>query len=257
MKNRFLVISVKDLVRCGVFALAVLGVVSVATKGVNRVVETSASGQRLLPIYSVERSDNKVALTFDCAWGADDIPSIVETLEENDVRATFFAVGTWVDKYPEAVKLLAEAGHDIGNHSNSHAHVNKMSYEANLEDMQKCNEKIETLAGDSVTLYRGPYGEYNNTVIRAAKDLHLEIIQWDVDTLDYLGKSPDEMCQRIEEKIRSGSIILMHNDTDYTAKGLQQIIDKIQGLGYEIVPVSELIYTGEYTIDSTGRQKQK
>ncbi len=188
--------------------------------------------------------------------GADDIPDIIDTLEYNNVFATFFTVGTWVQKYPDAVKSLADAGHDIGNHSNSHAHVNKLSYEANQEDMDMCNQKIQALTGKEVMLYRGPYGEYNNTVIQAAESKNMKVIQWDVDTLDYMGKTPEEMCKRIEEKIRNGSIILMHNDTDYTSKGLQQIIDKIQSLGYEIVPVSELIYKDNYTINHEGRQMQ-
>lgn len=186
--------------------------------------------------------------------GADDIPDIIDTLEYNNVTATFFTVGTWVQKYPNAVKSLAEAGHDIENHSNSHAHVNQLSYEANCEDMDMCNQKIQALTGKEVTLYRGPYGEYNNTVIQAAESKKMKVIQWDVDTLDYMGKTPEEMCKRIEEKIRNGSIILMHNDTDYTSQGLQQIIDKIQELGYEIVPVSELIYQEGYTINHEGRQ---
>lgn len=257
MKNKFLVINFKSLFKFCILTIAVIAAVGFGIGYTNNVIETVANSKRLLPIYSVERDDKKVALTFDCAWGADDIGSIIDTLELNNIKATFFTVGTWVDKYPEAVKMIAENGHDVGNHSNSHAHVNKLSYEENIKDMQKCNEKIETLTGKSVTLYRGPYGEYNNTVINAAEKLNMQVIQWDVDTLDYNGKTTEEMCKRIKEKIKSGSIILMHNDTDYTAKGLQEIIDTIEDLGYEIVPVSELIYKENFTIDNTGRQIKK
>ena len=77
-----------------------------------------------------------------------------------------------------------------------------------------------------------------------------------VDTLDYEGKTPDEMCARIEKKIKNGSIILMHNDTKYTMQGLQQIINKIHELGYEIVPLDELIYFDNYQINHEGRQIQ-
>ena len=145
---------------------------------------------------------------------------------------------------------------EVGNHSDTHAHVNKMSYGENLEDMTKCNDKISMLTGNEVKFYRGPYGEYNNTVITVADELGMKVIQWDIDTLDYKGKTPDEMCERIKKGIRNGSIILMHNDTKYTADGLQQIIDYINSLGYEIVPLDELVYNESYEINHEGRQIQ-
>lgn len=220
-------------------------------------IEVSTANQRLLPIYSVETPDKAVALTFDCAWGADDIDTIIEILEANDVYATFFTVGDWVKKYPDAVKNLYDSGMEIGNHSYSHAHVNKLSLEDNVDDMKKCNELIESITGEKVKFYRGPYGEYNNTVMKAAESLTMQVIQWDVDTLDYEGKTPDEMCQRIKKKIRNGSIILMHNDTKYTACGLQQIINKIKEEGYEIIPLQALVLKDNYEINHEGRQFNK
>ncbi len=123
--------------------------------------------------------------------------------------------------------------------------------------MKKCNEKITKITEKPVQFYRGPYGEYNNTVIKASKACQMEVIQWDVDTLDYQGKTPEEMCQRIQKKIRNGSIILMHNDTMYTAEGLQKIIDTIHQEGYEIIPLDEMIYHENYEINVEGRQFQK
>lgn len=186
---------------------------------VSDIIETNAKN-KLLPIYSVETEDKVVSITFDCAWEANDIEDILNTLEKNDIKATFFMVGTWIEKNPEKVKLISEKEMNIGNHSNSHAHVNNLTYEQNLEDMKKCNEKIKNITGKETKLYRGPYGEYNNTVIEAAESLNMKVIQWDVDTLDYMGKTPNEMCERIKSKIRNGSIILMHNDTKYTATRL-------------------------------------
>ena len=253
MKNKIFVINLrKILLAVSMFCL----LIAICIGGdliTENIIETNARG-RLLPIYSVEREDKMVAITFDCAWGVDDIPDIIDTLNKNDVKAAFFMVGDWIAKNPEAVKLMHENGMDIGNHSDSHLHVNNLSYEANIEDMKKCNEKIKNIIGEETKLYRGPYGEYNNIVIQAAESLNMKVIQWDVDTLDYTGKTPDEMCEKIKKKIRSGSIILMHNDTKYTATGLQQIIDTIKNLGYEIVPVSEMIYYENYEINHEGRQ---
>lgn len=142
----------------------------------------------------------------------------------------------------------------FGNHSYRHAHVNQLTYEQNIEDMQTCNEKIRQLTQDEVRFYRGPYGEYNNTVITAAKACGMRVIQWDVDTLDYEGLTPDQMCERIRKKIRKGSILLMHNDTKYTAEGLQQIIDTIKEEGYEIIPLERLVDWDSDVINSEGRQ---
>ena len=142
----------------------------------------------------------------------------------------------------------------FGNHTFNHAHVANMSYEENLEDMKKCNELIVEITGENVKYYRGAYGEYSNEVIVAAEELGMKVIQWDVDTLDYTGKTAEEMCKRIKSKIRNGSIILMHNDTKYTASGLQQIIDLIQEEGYEIVSLEDLVYTNNYEINHEGRQ---
>lgn len=123
--------------------------------------------------------------------------------------------------------------------------------------MKKCNELIEEIIQANVKYYRGPYGEYNNTVIQAAKALNMQVVQWDIDTLDYEGKTPEEMCERVKKKLRNGSIILMHNDTKYTAKGLQQIIDTIHAEGYKIIPLEELIYKENYEINHEGRQIPK
>lgn len=129
----------------------------------------TASQSRELPIYCVDTVEKKVALTINCAWNADDIDIILKTLEENQVKITFFIVGDWIDKYPEAVKKIADAGHEIGNHSNTHPHVNNLSSEENTKEILECSQKVEAITKQKTVLYRAPYGEYNNTVIRAAK----------------------------------------------------------------------------------------
>lgn len=189
--------------------------------------------------------------------GAEDIPDIIDTLNKNNIKATFFVVGDWVKKNPEAVKKLNDANMEIANHSYNHASVSKMSYEQNLEDMKKCNELITEITGKPVKYYRGPSGEYSNAVIQAAQTHNMQVIQWNSDSLDYKGLTPDEMWSRIQKKLRNGSIILMHNDTKYTATGLQQIIDNIHNEGYEFVSLDELIYTENYEINHEGRQIKK
>lgn len=141
-----------------------------------------------------------------------------------------------------------------GSHSNTHPHVNNLSYEQNVEEIEESNNKIEKITGKRTNLYRAPYGEYNNTVIKSAKDKEYYTIQWNLDTLDYTGLTGEEMWKRLDNKLSSGSIILMHNGTTHTADSLEMLIKNIKEKGYNIVPISDLIYKENYKIDSTGMQ---
>lgn len=219
-------------------------------------IETSASYQKKLPIYHVKTNESKVALTMNCAWNADDIDKILDILQQNNVKITFFMVGDWIEKYPEAVKKIYEAGHEIGTHSDTHPHVNNLSYEENVKELENSNDKIEKITGSRTNLYRTPYGEYNQTVIEAAEDNGYYTIQWSLDTLDYTGITGTEMWNRIKDKIGSGDIILMHNGTEYTADSLDSILKQIKEKKLQVVKISELIYKDNYTIDINGTQIQ-
>lgn len=219
------------------------------------IIATSASSKEL-PVYSVDTKEKKVALTMNCAWNADDIDSILDTLSKNKIHITFFMVGDWVDKYPEYVKKISDNGHEIANHSNTHPHVNQLNIDKNIEQIKLCSEKIEKITGNKTTLYRGPYGEYNDTVISAANELKHTTIQWNLDTLDYTGLTGEEMWKRLDSKLSNGSIILSHNGTKHTADSLELLLHNIKEKGYEIVTVSELIYKDNYIIDANGMQKQ-
>ena len=220
----------------------------------NNTIQTSTMIQKELPIYCVDTEENKVALTINCAWDATDIDSILDTLNKNNVKATFFVVGNWVEKFPKAVKKIYESGNEIANHSQSHPHVNNLNYEKNLEQIEKCSNLVKSTTGTKTELYRGPYGEYNDTVIKAAKDSNHVMVQWSIDTLDYNGLSEEQMWEKIEEKLDKGSIILMHSGTENTALALDGIIKKIKEKGFELVTVSDLIYKENYTIDTKGVQ---
>lgn len=221
------------------------------------IVETAAVESKQLPIYSVDTNEPKIAITINCAWSADDIDLILGTLKEQKIKVTFFMVGDWVEKNEEAVKKIYEAGHEIGNHSYSHPHVNNLSLSQNKEQIQQCSDLLKKITGEGTKLYRGPYGEYNNTVIQAAKELEHETIQWSIDTLDYNGLTGEQMWERIQPKLENGSIILMHNGTENTALSLNEIITKIKEKGYIPVKVSELIYKDNYTIDNNGVQHKE
>lgn len=253
----FFVLNKQKIIVYGVSVLTVILLFCVAS-GMKEpeTVQTSANNEKLLPIYNVETNENKVAFTMNCAWNADDIDKILEILKNNNVKITFFVVGDWVDKYPEAVKKMSEAGHEIASHSNTHPKVANLSYEENIKEIEESVEKIEKIAGKKSNLYRPPYGEYNNTVIRSAEDKGYKSIQWNLDTLDYTGLTGEEMWKRIE-KVKPGDIILSHNGTKHTADSLDMLIKNIKSKKIEIVKVSELIYQDNYKINVNGTQIKK
>ena len=209
---------------------------------------------RQLPIYSVERENKAVSLSFDAAWGNEDTQMLIDILAKYNVKATFFLVGQWVDKYPESVKALADAGHDVMNHSNDHAHFAQLSSGQIVENITACNDKIENITGVRPTLFRAPYGEYDDNVISTVKSMGMNTIQWDVDSLDWKDLSADEIYSRVTSKISAGSIVLFHNAALHTPEALPAIIEYILQQGYTIVPISELILQGDCTIDNNGRQ---
>lgn len=214
--------------------------------------------KRDIPIYSVECNQKKASITFDCAWEADDIPDIVNTLKEQNVRASFFLVGHWAEKYPDAVKLLSDNGHDVANHSYAHLRMGAIDNSRIRTEISKCDDVIKNITGKKPDLFRAPYGDYNNNVVRTARELNEYTIQWDVDSLDWKpGITQEQIQSRVLKKVRNGSIILFHNDTPYTAKLLPSIIVSLKSQGFELVPVSELIMRENYEINDEGRQIKK
>ena len=195
-------------------------------------------------------------LHLPAPWGAEDTDTLLDILKKNDVKATFFLCGYWVDKYPEEVKKIYNDGHDIGNHSNTHPHGSKLSLEENTENIQGCHEKIKNLLGIDANLYRPPFGEYNDTVLDAAKACGYYAIQRDVDSIDWKELGVQAEIDKVlnHKHLGNGSIILFHNDAKYTPECLDTIIKGLKEKGFEIVPISQLIHKDNYYMDVEGRQ---
>lgn len=217
----------------------------------------ASATKRQLPIYCVQREDKVVAISFDASWGNEDTQTLIDILAKYGVKATFFLVGDWVDRYPESVIALSEAGHEVMNHSSTHAHFSKLTEDEIISDIEKCNGKIETLTGKKPTLFRCPYGEYDDHVIKAVNSMGMTAIQWDVDSLDWKGISANEISSRVTTKVQPGSIVLFHNAAENTPEALPGIIEKLIADGYKFVPVSQILLSGDYVIDHTGRQCEK
>lgn len=252
---KFIVIKKK------MFWLGVISIISAILLSFNIQGGASASvyfgsAPRLVPIYSVDTEEKKVALTFDTAWGADKTLKILDILKEYDVGATFFMVGFWVEKYPDMVRAIDEQGIEIATHSNTHPDLTKLSTNQIELELTTSIKSIVNITNKPVKLFRAPYGAYNNTLINIADDLGLKTIQWDVDTLDWKGLSGVEICERVMSKVKNGSIILNHNNSDHVLDALPLVIERLKNAGYEIVSVGDLIYSEDYYIDNLGIQRK-
>ncbi len=252
---KYLTITRKMLIKITATVVAVVAVFAVVLATPNA--EQTSAGKKLLPIYSVGRTDKRISISFDAAWGNEDTQVLIDTLKKYNVHTTFFVVGEWVDKYPESVKALSDAGHEVMNHSSTHPHMPTLTREQMVSEIATCNDKIEKITGRRPILFRAPYGDYDNTMIETVQGLGMYTVQWDVDSLDWKDYTADKITSRVTSRVQSGSIVLFHNAAKHTPEALSGIIEKLQSDGYEIVPVSELIYKENYSINIAGKQLQK
>lgn len=211
--------------------------------------------KRELPVYSVDRDDGKIAISFDAAWGGDKTEKILDILDAYGVKTTFFLVDTWTQKYPELVKEIVRRGHEIGNHSTTHPQMSKISAEQMRKELSVMADHLEAVTGQRPALFRPPYGDYNNQVILTAREEGYVPVQWSVDSLDWKNRGAEDIVSRATRSTRSGDIVLFHNDAKYILDALPAVLGHYREQGLTAVKVSELLLPGETTIDPQGRQR--
>jgi polysaccharide deacetylase family sporulation protein PdaB len=209
-----------------------------------------------LPINKVETKDNKIALTFDVAWGSSNILDILDILDENKIKASFFLVGNWVDDNKDLVEEISKRGHDIGNHSNTHVNMKEISEKDLTKELNITSEKIEAITGEKTTMYRPPFGEFDKDSLKTCEELGYKVVKWDVDSSDWNEIGPNHVIEKVLKDVNKGSIVLFHGDVDYNEQYLDVIIKKLKD-DYQIVPLSELMHEDGYEVDSKGTQKIK
>lgn len=218
----------------------------------------------IMPIHRVEREDKKISLTFDVNWAENDyLYEILDLLDENNIKATFFIMGKWViypDGNREKLIEINKRGHEIGNHSYVHPDFKNIGKDRIIQEINKTEEIIEKEIGIKTNLFRFPSGSYSEESLKYIKELGYESIQWDVDSVDWKGESKEKEYKKVMNNVKGGSILLYHNNGKYTVNNLKEIIPQLKKEEYEFVKISDLIYKNSYEIDDNGKQlliKQK
>lgn len=238
-------------------AIIVAGTISLAVvvSFTQTLVTVFKPSEKLLPIYRVYTPEKRLSISFDAAWGSDKTPKILEILRKYNVKTTFFLVGFWIENNPDMAKRIVEEGHEIGNHSSTHPKMGGLSEEKIYEELKRTHDIIKETTGFETTLFRPPFGDYSNTLIRAAEKFGYKVIQWDVDSLDWKNFSSRAIADRVLSRVENGSIVLFHNNGAHTPEAVDIILEKLISEGYEIIPISRLLIDGEYYIDHRGEQR--
>ncbi|MEG1293095.1 MAG: polysaccharide deacetylase family protein [Clostridium sp.] len=208
------------------------------------------------PIFQVATDQPLVALSFDSGSDTGYTDQILEILDKYDIRSTFFVTKDWMNAHETDVKKIHDHGHEIGNHTVNHPDMTKLSARQMSAQIQDTHLKIKELTGQDAFLLRAPFGAYNTAVVDTIKNNGYYSIQWTVDSLDWKNLGVQPILDRVlkSDRLQNGAIVLMHNGADYTPQALETIIKGILERGYQIIPVSELIYTRDYQIDGNGVQ---
>lgn len=192
------------------------------------------------------KSENKVALTFDDGPDIRYTPKILDVLKKHDVKATFFLIGARAKEHDAIVKRIHDEGHAIGSHTYWHPNLPKEQLDRLHWEITETDKVIENIVGFKPHLFRSPYGALNEEMVNMLGDLGNIIIGWDVDTLDWKQLNADEIADNALSNVNFGSIILMHDGGDWTmnlstAEGLEKIITKLKEDNTEFLTIPDLL----------------
>ncbi|WP_338781969.1 polysaccharide deacetylase family protein [Metabacillus sp. FJAT-52054] len=192
------------------------------------------------PIYRGNPAKPMASLLINVAWGNEYLPEMLDTLEKQHVKATFFLEGRWAKENPKLAKMISEAGHEIGNHSYTHPDMKRLSSESAKVQLQQTNEVIEALTDIKTKWFAPPSGSYSDETVRIASTMGMRTILWSVDTIDWQNPAPEQLIQRVMKKVHPGAMILMH-PTKSSADALDQLIVQIKGKNLSLGTVTDLM----------------
>ncbi|TDX46618.1 polysaccharide deacetylase family protein [Orenia marismortui] len=226
--------------------LGLIGVVMLLSFGVlhfdqsDQIQEQTVFNPQEKAYYQGPSGKKAMSLTINVAWGEEYLPSMLDTLDKYQVKATFFFIGRWVEKFPDKTKEIKERGHELGNHGYRHLHPKKLSKDKLVKLIKDNEELIYKTTGIRTNLFAPPYGEVDDRISEVASEAGYKTIMWSADTIDWQRPAPEVIINRVLSKAQNGGIVLMH-PTKPTSQALAQIIEKLQAKGYKLVTVSELL----------------
>lgn len=192
------------------------------------------------PIYQGNPAKKEMALVINVAWGNENLPSMLATLEAEQVPATFFLVGRWVAKYPDIVREIAAGGHEFGNHAYSDPHLPKLDRAAIAQEIERTSAAISEITGQEIRYFSPPYNDFDEKVLDVASELGVLTVLCSRDTADWMRPGVSRIVQRIVPKAHNGGIVLMH-PTEQTPQALIEIIAGLKEQGYKLVTISQLL----------------
>ncbi|MGD6816120.1 polysaccharide deacetylase family protein [Metabacillus sp. 84] len=192
------------------------------------------------PIYRGNPEKPMVSLAVNVAWGNEYLPKMLDVLEKHHAKATFFLEGRWAKENPKLAKMIAEAGHEIGNHSYTHPDMKKLSNERAAIQMKQTNEVIKAVTDRNVRWFAPPSGSFSDETVKVASSLGMRTVLWSVDTIDWQNPAPEQLIQRVMNKVHRGAIVLMH-PTKPSAEALDQIISRINEQDLSLGTISMLM----------------
>lgn len=218
---------------------------------------TASAETGKMPVCRAERGDNRVALTFTCAWDASDTDKLLDALSAANARATFFVTGEFCDAHPDTVRSMSKAGHSVQNCSDKNIHIKGMNINDLIADTRSAAQKIKTLTGKEPTLYRAPYGDWDDKALTTIEGMGYIPVQWDIDSKDLDDPDAGSVRKRVTENAGSGSVILLHNDCAVTAEALPQLMTELKQKGFELAKAEDVVFKDNYVIDEKGVQQYR
>lgn len=246
----------KQILRITAVVLAAIVAVLIIVFAITGSVTASAQAEKM-PVCSVGRGDNKIALTFNCAWDASDIDALLDTLGKNDAKATFFVTGEFCGTHPDAVRKMSDGGHSVQSCTDKNIHIKGMNINDLIADAKAASQKIKALTGKEPKLYRAPFGDFDDKTLTTLEGMGLVPVQWSVDSKDLDDPDAVSIKKRVLENTGSGSILLFHNESTVNGDTLAQIITGLKQKGFETVRAEELLFSDNYVIDENGVQQYR
>ncbi|MEK4189097.1 polysaccharide deacetylase family protein [Paenibacillus sp. FSL L8-0494] len=192
------------------------------------------------PIYRGNPAKPMVSLMINVAWGNEYIVPMMDVLDEENVKVTFFLDGSWLSKNPELAKEMLKRGHEMENHAYTHPNMSTLSRARATVEIEKTQKLLKESLGVTNKWFAPPSGDFDQETVEIAGSLGLKTVLWTVDTVDWRNPSPESVVAKITSKAEPGTLVLMH-PTASSSKALRAMIRGIKAKGLQLGTVSQTL----------------